>query len=160
MGLPDISKVPKKDPMGMDYIPVYEGEDEDGTTVKLSAGKLQRIGVKTEPAALRVIAEPVRAPGAIQLDERRIAVISLAGRGLHRIGRKRHDRKRGAKGPAACSESTVPRLPPLAHNILSDADSRRAPRQRLLNFGVPPQVLTEIERTQAGADVHHLDRSA
>ena len=54
MGLPDVSKVPKKDPMGMDYIPVYEGEDDDGTTVKLSAGKLQRIGVKTEPAALRV----------------------------------------------------------------------------------------------------------
>lgn len=27
MGLPDTSKTPKKDPMGMDYIPVYEGED-------------------------------------------------------------------------------------------------------------------------------------
>src|SRR5581483_5252179 len=26
MGLPDTSPVPKKDPMGMDYIPVYEGE--------------------------------------------------------------------------------------------------------------------------------------
>ena len=64
MGLPDISKVPKKDPMGMDYIPVYEGEDEDGATVKLSAGKLQRIGVKTEAATRRVIAEPVRAPGS------------------------------------------------------------------------------------------------
>ena len=51
MGLPDISKVPKKDPMGMDYIPVYEGEDDDGATVQVSAGKLQRIGVKTETAA-------------------------------------------------------------------------------------------------------------
>ena len=28
MGLPDTSPVPKKDPMGMDYIPVYEGEDQ------------------------------------------------------------------------------------------------------------------------------------
>ena len=28
MGLPDTSPVPKKDPMGMDYLPVYEGEDE------------------------------------------------------------------------------------------------------------------------------------
>ena len=26
MGLPDISPVPKKDSMGMDYIPVYEGD--------------------------------------------------------------------------------------------------------------------------------------
>jgi Cu(I)/Ag(I) efflux system membrane fusion protein len=27
MGLPDTSPVPKKDPMGMEYIPVYDGED-------------------------------------------------------------------------------------------------------------------------------------
>src|SRR5437016_6959352 len=34
MGLPDTSPVPKKDSMGMDYIPVYEGEDQDdGKTV-------------------------------------------------------------------------------------------------------------------------------
>src|SRR5882724_3090878 len=28
MGKPDYSPTPKKDSMGMDYIPVYEGEDE------------------------------------------------------------------------------------------------------------------------------------
>ena len=60
MGLPDVSKAPKKDSMGMDYIPVYEGEDADSTTVKVSAGKRQRIGVSTEPATLRAIAVPVR----------------------------------------------------------------------------------------------------
>ena len=27
MGLPDTSPTPKKDPMGMDYIPVFEGDD-------------------------------------------------------------------------------------------------------------------------------------
>ena len=48
MGLPDISPVPKKDSMGMDYIPVYEGETDDGDTVKISPGKIQRTGVKTE----------------------------------------------------------------------------------------------------------------
>ena len=48
MGLPDISPVPKKDSMGMDYIPVYEGDQDDGNAVKVSPGKLQRTGVKTE----------------------------------------------------------------------------------------------------------------
>ena len=48
MGLPDISPVPKKDSMGMDYIPVYEGETDEGDTVKVSPGKIQRTGVKTE----------------------------------------------------------------------------------------------------------------
>src|SRR5688572_31469798 len=77
MGLPDISQVPKKDSMGMDYIPVYEGEDDDGSSVKISPGRLQRIGVRSEAAEKRVIVEAVRAPGTIQLDERKISVISL-----------------------------------------------------------------------------------
>ena len=54
MGLPDVSPTPKKDSMGMDYIPVYEGEDSDDRSVKLSPGKIQRAGVKSEPAARRV----------------------------------------------------------------------------------------------------------
>ena len=43
MGLPDVSPVPKKDSMGMDYIPVYE--DETGGpqgTVRISPEKVQR----------------------------------------------------------------------------------------------------------------------
>ena len=46
-----------------------------------SPGRLQRIGVRSEPAVLRVIAEPVRAPGTIQLDERRISVVTLRAEG-------------------------------------------------------------------------------
>lgn len=44
MGLPDTSPVPKKDSMGMDYIPVYEGGDSDDGSVTVSPGKLQRTG--------------------------------------------------------------------------------------------------------------------
>ena len=47
MGFPDTSPMPKKDSMGMDYIPVYEGEDSDDNSVKVSPGKIQRTGVKT-----------------------------------------------------------------------------------------------------------------
>ena len=36
MGLPDVSTSPKKDSMGMDYIPVFEGEDSDDGSVKVS----------------------------------------------------------------------------------------------------------------------------
>lgn len=42
MGLPDTSPTPKKDSMGMDYIPIMEGETEGGGAVKLSPGKVQR----------------------------------------------------------------------------------------------------------------------
>jgi Cu(I)/Ag(I) efflux system membrane fusion protein len=77
MGLPDTSPMPKKDNMGMDYIPVYEGDESDDGSVKLSPGKIQRTGVKSEPAAKRVLRTVIRAPGSIALDERRISVITM-----------------------------------------------------------------------------------
>lgn len=76
MGLPDTSPTPKKDSMGMDYLPVYDGEAEDGSIVKVSAGKLQRTGVKTALATRSVIVRPVRIPGTVALDERRVSVVS------------------------------------------------------------------------------------
>ena len=62
MGAPDTSPVPKKDSMGMDYIPVYADEQDDAGTVKISLDKIQRSGVRTEKVELGVIA-PVRAVG-------------------------------------------------------------------------------------------------
>ena len=61
----------------MDYIAVYEGDDTDDGSVKLSPGKIQRTGAKSEPAAKRVIRTVIRAPGTIVLDERRVSVISM-----------------------------------------------------------------------------------
>ena len=66
MGLPDTSPVPKKDSMGMDYIPVYADEDADDGTVSVSPGKVQRSGVRTAKAEKRVVSRDVRAAGAVE----------------------------------------------------------------------------------------------
>ncbi len=76
MGLPDTSPVPKKDSMGMDYIPVYEGEHDDGNAVSLSPGKIQRSGVETAVVGRHAITRTIKAPGVVQLDERRIMVVA------------------------------------------------------------------------------------
>lgn len=80
MGLPDTSDQPKKDPMGMDYIPVYEGEQEEEPSaagqIKISTEKVQKLGVRTEAASLRALDKQVRAAGRIELDERRTYAIS------------------------------------------------------------------------------------
>jgi membrane fusion protein, copper/silver efflux system len=82
MGLPDTSPVPKKDWMGMDYIPVYEGEEhDDGKTVKVSLDKIQRSGVRTEAVESRVIVRPVRAVGTVRYDERRLSVVTMRSEG-------------------------------------------------------------------------------
>ena len=80
MGLPDTSPVPKKDPMGMDYIPVYEGEEESdasaGNQIRISTEKVQKLGVRTEKASLKSIERAVRAVGRVEPDERRTYTIS------------------------------------------------------------------------------------
>lgn len=76
MGLPDTSLTPKKDSMGMDYIPVFDGEDTNDGSVTISSGRLQRSGVKTAMAEMGRIVRPVRVPGTVQLDERRVSVVS------------------------------------------------------------------------------------
>jgi Cu(I)/Ag(I) efflux system membrane fusion protein len=82
MGLPDTSPVPKKDSMGMDYIPVYEGEEQDdGKTVKVSLDKIQRSGVRTEQVDARTIVRPVRAVGTVRYDERRLSVVTMRSEG-------------------------------------------------------------------------------
>ena len=82
MGLPDTSPVPKKDWMGMNYIPVYEGEEDDRSTVKVSLDRVQRSGVRTETAEMRTIARPVRAPGVAKPDERTLRTITLRADGF------------------------------------------------------------------------------
>jgi membrane fusion protein, copper/silver efflux system len=152
MGLPDVSPTPKKDSMGMDYIAVYEGDDDDGS-VKMTPGKVQRLGVKTEIATRHTVSVPVRAPGTIQLDERRVAVISLrteafidtvenvttgtmvrAGQPLMRL-----------YSPliAAAATDYLSML-----GFKSDAKSLRGAKQRLLNQAVPPSLLDDIERNR------------
>jgi membrane fusion protein, copper/silver efflux system len=79
MGLPDTSPSPKKDPMGMDYIPVYEGEADEpasGNQIRISTEKIQKLGVRTELAQTRVLDRLVRASGRIELDERRLFAIT------------------------------------------------------------------------------------
>ncbi len=78
MGLPDTSPVPKKDPMGMEYIAVYADEEPEtgGPTVKISVDKVQKLGVKTEPAALRELIRTVRAVGTVQVDERQLHTVA------------------------------------------------------------------------------------
>lgn len=78
MGLPDVSPVPKKDWMGMDYIPVYEGEAADeADTVRVSPARVQTLGVRTEMAGRRMLMRPVRATASFQFDERRRFDVTL-----------------------------------------------------------------------------------
>ena len=155
MGLPDVSPTPRKDSMGMDYIPVYEGEDSDDGSVKLSPGKIQRTGVKSEPATRRAIRTVIRAPGTIQLDERRVSVIAMRAESYVQ---KVADVTTGAhvvKGQPLM-EIYSPAVSSAAAEYISTLNSKvtgggegpygRGSRQRLMNLDVPEAAIAAIEK--------------
>jgi membrane fusion protein, copper/silver efflux system len=173
MGLPDISPVPKKDSMGMDYIPVYEGERDDGNAVKVSPGKLQRTGVRTELVGKLPISQTIKAPGVVAFDETKLSVVAMRFDGfINKVGpvtSGTHVRKgeplmsvygqdllnagvqvvieedTGWKGPVG-DEAVAPlaRRNPRSRVV--------GARRRLENLQVPTEVIEEIRRTRRVPD--------
>ena len=157
MGLADTSPTPKKDSMGMDYIPVYEGEDSDDGSVKLSPGKIQRTGVKSEPAAPRVIRTAIRAPGTIQFDERRISVISMRSESWVQKIADVTTGSRVSKGQPLM-EIYSPSISAASAEYIATINSKttggsatygRGSRQRLMNLDVPETAIVAMEKSGA-----------
>ena len=80
MGLPDISATPKKDEMGMPYLPVYADESvgapANRAMVTISPDRIQALGVTTEPVRRERLQRTVRAVGQLVVDERRTTVVA------------------------------------------------------------------------------------
>jgi Cu(I)/Ag(I) efflux system membrane fusion protein len=155
MGLPDTSPLPKKDSMGMDYVPVYEGDDSDDGSVKLSPGKIQRTGVKSEAAERRTIRVAVKAPGTIQLDERRISAIAMRSESfVQKVADVTTGTRVKAGQPlmeiysSAIAAASAEYLATINSKVVGSVDSYgRGSRQRLTNLDVPEPVITAMEKS-------------
>jgi len=157
MGLPDTSPTPKKDSMGMDYLPVYEGEQDDDSSVKVSVGKLQKAGVRTEVAERRTLNTVVRAPGIVQEDERRKAVVSLRFEGFIDTVENVTTGSHVHKGQRLM-RVYGPNLSSAAAEYLSALNARpdagisnqalKGARRRLENLDAPETFIADLERTR------------
>jgi len=153
MGLPDTSPVPKTDSMGMDYVPVYEGGDTDDGLVKLSPGKIQRTGAKSERVAKRPINSLVRAPGTVQEDERRVSVVALRFEGFVESVADVTTGDHVHKGQPLMNVYS-PALSSAAAEYLSALNAGatgkelKGARRRLENLATPEPAIRDLERTR------------
>ncbi|WP_100962072.1 efflux RND transporter periplasmic adaptor subunit [Bosea sp. FBZP-16] len=153
MGLPDTSPVPKKDWMGMDYLPVYAGQDADDKVIKLSPGRIQRSGVRSEPVIRQAISRPIRVPGTVQLDERRVSLVATRSDAFIQEVAPITTGDRVAKGDRLVKIYS-PEITAASAQFVAElnAAGRGVPeggaRQRLENLGVQPEIVAEIERTR------------
>jgi multidrug efflux pump subunit AcrA (membrane-fusion protein) len=65
---------PGKSPMGMDLVPVYEGDDDSAEpgTVSIDPVTSQNIGVRTKKVQKRRLTRVIRAAGRVDYDEKRV----------------------------------------------------------------------------------------
>jgi Cu(I)/Ag(I) efflux system membrane fusion protein len=145
MGLPETSPIPRKDSMGMDFMPVYAGEETDDRSIKLSPGKLQRTGVRSETVRKQVISRPLRVPGTVQLDERRVSVVATRSEAFidHVENVTTGDRVR--KGQVLLHLYS-PAIVAAAAQFVSNPGFEGA-RRRLENLNVPDEYIVAIERS-------------
>jgi Cu(I)/Ag(I) efflux system membrane fusion protein len=156
MGLADTSPVPKKDSMGMDYIPVYAEDVESAPgSVKISLDRVQRSGVRTEKAEKRRLVRPVRAPGVAKPDERTLHSVTLradafieklyveetgahikAGEPLFRI-----------YSPAMVTAQVDYRITDPDGAQRARASSLKGADQKLRNLEIPQAVIEEMRRS-------------
>lgn len=157
MGQPDTSPVPKKDTMGMDYIPVYAdekaaAEEPAAGTVTISTAKLQRAGVRTELAGPYRLATQVRAPGTVKADERTLYAVSLrADSFIEKLHVNETGRHVTQGEPLFRIYSPDMVKVQVDYRTATDATGIRdqaGALQRLDNLDLPPDVVETLKRTR------------
>lgn len=79
---PDVtSPEPRKDEMGMDYLPVYADARDTGATVTVDAGMRQALGVRTAKAERAPLARRVEAVATVAFDKRGTREIRVRAEG-------------------------------------------------------------------------------
>lgn len=164
------SPVPRKDEMGMDYVPVYEGGDAQERPARRGAVHVdprmaQSSGVRIEEVRVRRLSKVIRTVGHVTYDERRLHNVNAKVMGwIDRLyvdftGKpvRRGDPLMSIYSPALFStqqdyllalrnRDALPRGSPLR----ADADALLdAARQRLRYFDIPEREIRALERRGA-----------
>ena len=166
MGLPDTSPVPKKDSMGMDYIPVYEGDEPSaGKTIKVSLDRIQRSGVRTETVEPRVLVRSVRGVGSIAIDESRQTIVTMRSDGYVEelfVDKTGQTVQAGQPLFRVYSQDIQQALAELivvtGHGHATQAQDRfriDGTMRRLRNLGVPESLIREVRKR--GVDTRTID---
>ncbi len=160
MGLPDTSLVPKKDSMGMDYIPVYADDashNDPPGMVRISAGRMQTLGVTSEPVTLKSAAgRTIRATGTLQFDERGLATVTTRVSGWidHLVVAATGDPvKRGQVLAKIYSPDAVASEREYLVALQVGEAIGEASDQRLGALGVPDDEIERLQRT------HHVSHT-
>ena len=144
---------PGKSPMGMDLVPVYEGQDSgDEDTVTISPAVVQNLGVRTAPVERGTLWRRIDTVGYVDLDETRISHIHLRTSGWIERLLVKSEGDRVKKGQLLF-ELYSPELVNAQEEYVEARRSGnrgliRASKERLLALGLSPAQIKTLSKTR------------
>lgn len=142
---------PGKSSMGMELIPKYADEAAGEAGVRINPATVQNLGVRLATVERAALPAGVTATGVVDFNERDVAVVQARAAGfVQRVYDRAPGDVVGAGAPLA--DLLVPEWAGaqgefLAVRSTGDAALTAAARQRLQLLGMPPALVTEVERT-------------
>lgn len=165
------AEAPTKDPMGMDYVPVYDDEAAAPSAVAgrapidLSPERRTALGIRTAPAIEENVFRLIRTVGKVAVDERRVHHVHSRFEGyverldVNYTGRevRKGENLLSVYSPELLATQQEYLLAYKARQELAESgvdtavkggvDLLAAARQRLLNWGIQPHQIRELEKT-------------
>ncbi|SEB00357.1 efflux RND transporter periplasmic adaptor subunit [Rubrimonas cliftonensis] len=149
---------PGKSPMGMDLIPVYEGQQAGGDPeeVRLSPAEINAIGVRTAVARVEPVAERIETVGFVAYDDHATSHIHMRTEGWIERLEVRSIGDRVAKGDLLfelyAPEITVASLELQRGVRRGDRAEIDAATRKLRNYGVTEAQIAEMAASERPAD--------
>ena len=148
---------PGKSPMGMDLVPVYEGEAPTGDPeeVNLSPVEINAIGVRTAVSRVEPVARRIETVGFVGYDEHATAHVHMRVEGWIEDLRVRAVGDRVREGDLLF-ELYAPEITVAASDLMwamrrGDRAEAEIARRKLRNFGVSPAQIDEMAGARAPA---------
>lgn len=148
------SDQPDKDEMGMDYIPVYQGEEPrtDTSAVSIPPGMAHNMGVRTARVERGPLARTINAVGYVAVDENQIQHVHLRTEGWVENVQAKFAGQRVRAGEILF-EIYAPKLMSTQQEYLQalatdNQTLRRAARTRLKTLGVAEAEIRQLETTR------------
>lgn len=136
--------------MGMKTIPKYADEATGEGGVAIDPARTQSLGLRTVAARMGTLGSGLTATGAIDFDQRDVAIVQARASGfVQRVYGRAPGDIVGAGAPLAdllVPEWAGAQAEYLAVRRVGDAALARAARQRLALLGMPPGTIAAVER--------------
>lgn len=148
---------PGKSPMGMDLVPVYDGDEASGdpAEIELSAAEINVIGVRTAIAQVESVARKIETVGFVGYDEHATSHIHMRVEGWIERMNVRAVGDQVSKGDLLfdlyAPEVTIASSELMRATQRQDRSEIRSARQKLKNLGVSPDQIDQMATAEAPA---------